>query len=100
MRRRPTAVPLLGVLAARGYGPRYDVLAGIALQRVLLTATARSLTASFFPQALEVQGMAGPFTAAVTMMARRSGVPRMVLRLGYAPFRVATARRDIDEVIF
>jgi hypothetical protein len=69
--------------------------AGQALQRVLLTATARGLAASLFTQILEV-----PATrSTLRRKLRLPGTPQLVLRLGYPRTGVpASARRALDTV--
>jgi nitroreductase len=69
--------------------------AGQALQRVLLTATARGLAASLFTQVLEV-----PATrSTLRRRLRLPGIPQLVLRLGYPLSGVpASARRALDTV--
>ncbi|HWC84056.1 MAG TPA: nitroreductase [Pseudonocardiaceae bacterium] len=74
--------------------PLARVQAGQAMQRVLLTATASGLAASFLPQVVEV---------AQTRAALREilgGVwPQTVLRLGYGSPVAATPRRSLARVL-
>ncbi|SFO07656.1 Nitroreductase family protein [Pseudonocardia ammonioxydans] len=83
------AEPLIAVLSVHTDGPREDVRAGEALQRVLLTATAEGLSASFLSQVVEV--------ADVREQVRRllGGIrpPQLVLRLGHGVPVPATPRR-------
>jgi len=85
----------LAVLATARDDPADWLRAGQALQRVLLTATARGLAASFLYQPIELHDM------------RRSGpgwwpwpeCPQIVLRLGYGPQGAASPRRRVDDTI-
>jgi nitroreductase len=65
--------------------------AGQALQRVLLLATLRGLSASFLNQPLE--------TAEIRQELFPFGHPQMIMRLGYAQPDVATPRRPLSEII-
>jgi hypothetical protein len=58
-----------------------QVQAGLALQRVLLTATALGLTASFLSQPIEVTEQRRQLT---TLLANRLH-PQAILRLGFSP---------------
>lgn len=71
--------PLIAVLGVPTSRPFDDVAAGQAMQRVLLTATARGLSASFLAQVVEVPDTAN--TIAEKFLDGFYGVPRMVLRL-------------------
>ena len=83
----------LAVLYTAGGGPVDWVRAGEALQRVLLTATSRGLSASPLTQPLE--------TADAWLVAdpqAGSGKPQMILRLGYGLPVGGTPRRAVPEV--
>ena len=70
--------PAIVVLTSYAFGPYGDVTAGQAMQRVLLTATAAGLTASFLSQLIEVE-------RAREELRRLIGGPRgpqVVLRIG------------------
>jgi nitroreductase len=85
--------PQLAVLSTAG-ASRVDWLrAGQALQRVLLTATARGIAASPLTQPLETDD-------AWMVRDPRSGAerPQMILRLGYGLPVGGTPRRDISDV--
>ncbi len=87
--------PLLAVLGTERDEPRDWLLAGQALQRVLLTACKLGLQASFLNQPAQVaslrpklQGLTG------------DGFPQIVLRLGYPTTEIApTSRRPLEEVL-
>jgi nitroreductase len=86
--------PQLAVLATHS-GHRADWLrAGQALQRVLLTATARGISASPLTQPLETG-------EAWLVRDHRSGTeqPQMILRLGYGLPVHPSPRRPVDEVL-
>ncbi|MFD7970922.1 Acg family FMN-binding oxidoreductase [Streptomyces clavifer] len=89
--------PCLAVLGTSQDRPEDWLLAGQALERVLLRATAGGLSTSLNSQALE--------HAELRWLLRdpRSGAnasfPQMLLRLGYGPLVAATPRRDVDDVL-
>lgn len=71
------------------------ITAGQAVERVLLTATAAGLGASFMTQALEVAPIR-------TQLARYLGVvgaPQVIIRVGRATPTRAAARRPLDQVV-
>jgi nitroreductase len=87
--------PVLAVLGTPRDNPREWMHAGEALARVLLTATALGLQASYLNQAVEVEALR-PRIPEVT------GVPcfpQIVLRLGYGPDARPTPRRPLEEVL-
>jgi hypothetical protein len=86
--------PLVSVLTTHGDEPRDHLHAGLAMQRVLLTATVIGLSASFFAQPVEV-----PYTRAAlhTLMAGQ-GHPQTVLRIGYGHPATRTPRRPASAV--
>ncbi len=75
-------------------GKAHWLLAGQALQRVLLTATARGIAVSPLTQPLETSD-------AWLVRDPRSGreVPQMILRLGYGLPVPPTPRRPVPEVL-
>jgi hypothetical protein len=89
------ADPMLAVLGAYGDAPRDDLVAGQALQRVLLTATSSGLITSMFSQPVDVPHIREQLRLGL----RRPGPPQMVLRMGYGPAGYSPARRPIDEVL-
>lgn len=72
--------PLLAVLGATGDLSADDVVAGMALQRVLLTATDLGLAASMFTQPIDV----APTRDRLRVACGRPYPPHAVLRFGYA----------------
>ncbi|EIE99476.1 Acg family FMN-binding oxidoreductase [Saccharomonospora glauca] len=87
--------PLVAVLTTPGDTRRDAVRAGQALQRVLLTATASGVRASFLSQPLEVPHVRAELRTLL------GGVyhPQAALRLGYGPPGAPTPRRDLDDVV-
>ncbi|MBE1493311.1 nitroreductase [Amycolatopsis lexingtonensis] len=87
--------PLLGLLLTRDQGPHAEVRAGMAMQRVLLTATAEGLATSFLSQPFETprtrEALAGLFAG--------HGQPHTLLRIGYGYPARLTARRPIEDVL-
>lgn len=86
------SAPLVAVLTTARDDRRSWVRAGLAMQRVLLTATAAGLAASFLSQLIEVG----------TTRERLAGVlgrfPQAAFRFGYGYPVAATERRPITEV--
>lgn len=90
-RQRYPADPCVGILSTPHDTPIAWLNAGQAVQRILLLATLRGLSASFLNQPLETEEIRRemfPF-----------GHPQMVLRLGYAQPDVATPRRPLADLI-
>ena len=98
-RARPTgefeAHPVLAMLATRRDSPRDWLVAGQAMQRVLLVATREGLAASLLTQAIE--------HAELRWLVRDPmggwSEPQVVMRLGYGPEASPTPRRPIVEFI-
>lgn len=86
--------PALLVLGTDEDDPAAHLTAGQALDRVLLTATAYGLSASYLNQPIEVPALRDE-------VARLVGTPhpQLVLRLGYGPDVPTTPRRPADEVL-
>jgi nitroreductase len=82
--------PLLAVLGSYTFSTADDVRAGMALQRVLLTADAAGLSTSLFSQIIEVPAAREHLRLALG----RTDVPQMLLRVGYGRPGFPTARRD------
>ena len=87
--------PVLAVLSTRGDEVQDWVMAGQALERVLLTATAEGLATSLNSQPIEVSSLrwltrdtAGPIS-----------MPQAVIRLGYGPSGSASPRRPVRDVL-
>jgi hypothetical protein len=85
--------PQLAVLSTRSRGTADWLRAGQALQRVLLSATARGIAASPITQPVEVN--------AWLVRDTRSGTeqPQMILRLGYGLPTPPVPRRPVSEVV-
>jgi nitroreductase len=86
--------PQLAVLSTHFGGRAHWLLAGQALQRVLLTATVRGIAASPLTQPLETAD-------AWLVRDPRSGreEPQMILRIGYGLPASPTPRRPVSEVL-
>ncbi|MGV9212092.1 Acg family FMN-binding oxidoreductase [Micromonospora sp. RB23] len=87
--------PLVGVLGSVGNTAVDQVVAGQALQRVLLTATDAGLGASLLSQPIEVPTAREQLRVSLG----RFGTPQMVLRIGYGQPGRPTPRRTVDEVL-
>ncbi|GAA1747275.1 Acg family FMN-binding oxidoreductase [Luedemannella helvata] len=87
--------PLVAVLGAHGDLPADDLIAGQALQRVLLTATANGLSTSLFSQPIDVPAIREQLRLGL----RRTGSPRILLRAGYGVPGTPTPRRPLAEVL-
>jgi hypothetical protein len=88
--------PLLAVLGTSGSGTIHDLTAGMALQRVLLTADAAGLSTSLFSQVIEVAAA----REQLRLSLGRTDVPQMLMRIGYGRPGFPTSRRDpaiVDE---
>ena len=88
--RYPTD-PCVAILSTSHDTPMAWLDAGQALQRVLLLATVRGLSASFLNQPLE--------TAEIRDELFPYRHPQMIMRLGYAQPDVATPRRPLTDII-
>lgn len=87
--------PLLGAVLTRDRGPHAEVRAGMAMQRVLLTATAEGLATSFLSQPFET-----PRTReSLDRLFAGAGQPHTLLRIGYGYPTRLTARRPVHEVL-
>jgi hypothetical protein len=87
--------PLVGVLGGPADTPRDDVAAGLALQRVLLTATKLGLSTSLMSQPIEVETVREQLRIGL----RRHGPPQMLLRFGYGVPATPTPRRRVEDVL-
>jgi len=76
---------------------RHDwVVSGMALERLLLTATAKGLVATFTDQALQDHGVRPEVAEALGIL----GKPQVLLRIGRALVEApATPRRPLDELL-
>ena len=89
------AEPFVAVLSTRMDGPGRQVEAGQALQRVLLTATALGLTASFLSQPIEVAEQ----RQELRRLLADGRHPQAVLRMGFGAPVAATPRRDAADLL-
>jgi hypothetical protein len=87
--------PQLAVLTTAGDEPSDWLRAGQALQRVLLTATAHGLSASFLYQSIELRDMR-PESAPAWPWPEH---PQIVIRLGYGRPQAGAPRRPVDDVL-
>lgn len=88
--------PVLTVLGTGGDSPREWLVAGQAMQRILLRACSRGLTSSFLNQPVEVEALR-PKLANTT---GRSGThPQLVMRFGYGPEVRHSARENVENII-
>lgn len=87
--------PQLAVLATARDDPADWLRAGQALQRILLTATAHGVSASFLYQSIELHDMRGEAAPGWPWPEQ----PQMVLRLGYGPQPASTPRRRVDDIL-
>jgi nitroreductase len=87
--------PLVAVLGAATDRDSDQVAAGLALERVLLTATDAGLAVSMFSQPIEVPAARERLRTALG----RKGVPQMVLRVGYGHPGHPSLRRPAASAI-
>jgi len=87
--------PQLAVLTTARDEPADWLRAGQALQRVLLTATAHGLSASFLYQPIQLRDMRGDAAPAWPWKEN----PQIVIRLGYCKEAPGTPRRPLDDVL-
>ncbi|HEY0000922.1 MAG TPA: nitroreductase [Actinoplanes sp.] len=87
--------PLVGILGVAGDLPIDQIVAGQALQKVLLTATDAGLAASMLSQPIEVPAARDQLRRSL----RRAGVPQLAVRFGYGQPGRPAPRRDITEVL-
>ncbi len=89
------AQPLLAVLGTFADGPKAQVHAGQALERVLLTATTLGLAASFVSQLIEVE----PVRRDVQGLLGGRIHPQAVLRIGFGGPVPPTPRRPVQDYL-
>jgi nitroreductase len=87
--------PLVAVLGSAEDRDTDQVKAGLALERVLLTATDAGLAVSMFSQAIEVPAARERLRLALG----RHGIPQMVMRVGYGHPGYPSLRRPAASVI-
>jgi dienelactone hydrolase/nitroreductase len=88
------AAPVVAVLATDGDGPEDWLVAGQALERVLLEATAAGLQAGFSNQPCQVAALRAQLSSLLGV-----AHPQLVLRIGVAPWTpMPTPRRPLADV--
>ncbi|GAB2592380.1 hypothetical protein Aab01nite_37690 [Paractinoplanes abujensis] len=87
--------PLVAVLSTAGDRPTDQLLAGQALQHILLTVTDAGLAASMISQPIEVPAARDQLRRSL----RGSGHPQLTLRIGYGHPGPATPRRAVADAI-
>ena len=85
----------LAVLVTREDDALAWVLAGVSLQRVLLTATVHNLSSGLLTSPLEVPSLRDPLMEG----ASAPGHPQVLLRFGFGPEPPPTPRRAVAEVL-
>lgn len=94
-RQLADASPLLAILGTERDQPRDWLLAGQALQRVLLTGCQHGLQASYLNQPIQVASLRSKLQNLVGAQ-----IPQIVLRLGYPGEAIVPApRRALEDVI-
>jgi hypothetical protein len=89
------AEPALAVLSTESDGAADQLVAGLALERVLLTATRAELKASFLNQPLEFDDL----RRAVQRSTGKAGFTHMVIRFGHSTVKGSTPRRAISTFV-
>jgi nitroreductase len=87
--------PLVAILGAAGDRPVDQLVAGQALQRVLLTVTDAGLACSIISQPIEVPAAREQLRRSLG----RSGLPQMALRIGYGQPGTPGRRRPVADVL-
>jgi nitroreductase len=87
--------PLVAILGTVGDLPTDQIIAGQALQRVLLTATDAGLACSLISQPIEVPAARDQLRRSLG----RSGMPQMALRIGYGQPGLGASRRELSAVL-
>jgi nitroreductase len=87
--------PLVVVLCSFYDGPLAELLAGQAMQRVLLTATTLGLSASFLSQPIEVPHVREDLRRVLG----GTLAPQSLLRLGFGSPVPATPRRPVEDLL-
>jgi nitroreductase len=94
-RQLALAAPTLVILGTTGDSIENWIAAGQALTRVLLRATAEGVSASFFNQPIEVPML----RAQLCTLLGTSGIPQLIIRLGYGSSVPPTPRRPVSSVL-
>jgi hypothetical protein len=87
--------PVLAVLGTDRETPYDWLLAGQALERVLLYACSQEIQVSFLNQPVEVPEVRLQFQA----LLKHAGFPQLLLRMGYGSEVLPTPRRNVEEVL-
>lgn len=87
--------PLIAILGAAGDRQIDQIIAGQALQKVLLTAADAGLATSMISQPIEVPAARDQLRRSLG----RSGTPQIALRIGFGSPGRPTPRRDVEDVI-
>jgi nitroreductase len=87
--------PLVAILGTDGDRPVDQLVAGQALQRVLLTVTDAGLASSMISQPIEVPAARDQLRRALG----RAGTPQLALRIGYGVAAGPTRRRAVEDVL-
>ena len=87
--------PLVAILGTAGDRPQDQLIAGQALQAVLLTATDAGLACSLMSQPIEVPAARDQLRRSLG----RTGKPQMALRIGYGELGLPSGRRAVDDVL-
>ncbi|RSM49317.1 nitroreductase [Actinoplanes sp. ATCC 53533] len=87
--------PLIAILGAAGDRQIDQIIAGQALQKVLLTAADAGLATSMISQPIEVPAARDQLRRSLG----RSGPPQIALRIGFGSPGRPTPRRDVEDVI-
>ena len=87
--------PLALVLGTDADDPESWIVAGMALGRVLLQATAEGLAASPMTQVVEIERLRLRLRQEMGL----AGLPQVVLRIGYGHEAMTTRRRPVDQVL-
>lgn len=86
--------PTIAVLYTSGDTPREWLRAGLALERVLLTATVRGLASTLMTQPLEI-----PELRALLADSTENRVAQAILRFGYGPPSPPSPRRPLSDLL-
>jgi nitroreductase len=89
------AEPLVAIIGVVGDSAVDQLTAGLALQRVLLTAADAGLSSSMLSQPIEVPTAREMLRTALG----RSGTPQLLIRFGYGQPAAATPRRPVGDTI-
>jgi nitroreductase family protein len=87
--------PLVAVLGSASDQPADQIVAGQALQRLLLTATDAGLASSMISQPIEVPAARDQLRRSLG----RPGMPQMAVRIGYGEPGRPMPRRDLADVL-